>query len=111
MRIIILLSTLFYLSSCTSYKEIQYLQGNIDSTKYSQFKVPEQKIQRGDQISISVFSDNAAASALFNAGGAVQQQAAGSSQMAAVNAGGSVYDVDQDGNIFSHKWESSMWRD
>ena len=100
MRIIILLSTLFYLSSCTSYKEIQYLQGNIDSTKYSQFKVPEQKIQRGDQISISVFSDNAAASALFNAGGGVQQQAAGSSQMTAVNAGGSVYDVDQDGNIF-----------
>ncbi len=100
MRIIILLATLFYLSSCTSYKQLQYLQGSIDSTQFSQFKVPEQRIQKGDQISISVFSDNAAASSLFNAGGGVQQQSAGSSQMTVANAGGSVYDVDQDGNIF-----------
>ena len=57
---------LAYLSSCTTYKQLQYLQGDIDSTKYSQFKVPEQRIQKGDQISIAVFSDNAAASAMFN---------------------------------------------
>ena len=57
---------LAYLSSCTTYKQLQYLQGDIDSTKYSQFKVPEQRIQKGDQISIAVFSDNAAASSMFN---------------------------------------------
>ena len=106
MRIILLLSTLFYLSSCTSYKQLQYLQGNIDSTQFSQFKVPEQKIQKGDQISIAVFSDNAAASALFNNGGGagIQQQATPMQGNNAVQnaggGGGSVYDVDQDGNIF-----------
>jgi polysaccharide export outer membrane protein len=100
---------LIYLSSCTSYKEMQYLQGNIDSTQFSQFKVPEQRIQKGDQISIAVFSENAAASSLFNSGSSigVQQQSAGGNQMgnAAVNmnsgtTAGAVYDVDQEGNIF-----------
>jgi polysaccharide export outer membrane protein len=107
MRIFILLTTLFYLSSCTSYKQLQYLQGNIDSTKYSQFKVPEQKIQKGDQLSIAVFSDNAAASALFNNGGGagIQQQATpmqgNNNVMQNIGGGGSsIYDVDQDGNIF-----------
>jgi polysaccharide export outer membrane protein len=107
MRIVLFLSTLLYLTSCTSYKEIQYLQGNIDSAKYSEFKVPEQKIQKGDQLSIAVFSDNAAASALFNNGGSLGTQQSGAvnqnSSGAMMNAGntvGSVYDVDQEGNIF-----------
>ena len=106
MRILFILSTLLYLSSCTSYKQLQYLQGNIDSTKYSQFKVPEQRIQKGDQISIVVFSDNAAASAMFNSGGGIQQQGVGmqlNNNNAAANtvgSSGSVYDVDQEGNIF-----------
>ena len=103
MRILLILSTLFYLSSCTSYKQLQYLQGNIDSTQYSQFKVPEQRIQKGDQISIEVFSDNASASAMFNGSGGIQQPSGGlpSGNSGAVVSGvGSVYDVDQDGNIF-----------
>jgi polysaccharide export outer membrane protein len=103
MRIIIFFSFLLYLSSCTSYKQLQYLQGNIDSTKYSQFKVPEQRIQKGDQISIAVFSDNAAASAMFNGGGGIQQANQGmqpGNSGAGASTGGSVYDVDQDGNIF-----------
>lgn len=103
MRILLILSTLFYLSSCTSYKQLQYLQGNIDSTQYSQFKVPEQRIQKGDQISIAVFSDNASASAMFNGSGGIQQPSGGlpSGNSGAVVSGvGSVYDVDQDGNIF-----------
>jgi polysaccharide export outer membrane protein len=96
---------LIYLSSCTSYKQLQYLQGNIDSTQFSQFKVPEQKIQKGDQISIAVFSDNAAASSLFNNGGGAAVPQQGSLTQANNTAqnfgsGGSVYDVDQEGNIF-----------
>jgi polysaccharide export outer membrane protein len=92
---------LAYLSSCTTYKQLQYLQGNIDSTKYSQFKVPEQKIQKGDQISITVFSDNAAASALFNTG-SIPQVSGGMAQSSGsgVSAAGNVYEVDQEGNIF-----------
>lgn len=103
MRILLILSTLFYLSSCTSYKQLQYLQGNIDSTQYSQFKVPEQRIQKGDQISIAVFSDNASASAMFNGSGGIQQPSGGLSSGnsgAVVSGVGSVYDVDQEGNIF-----------
>jgi polysaccharide export outer membrane protein len=88
-------SFLFSLPSCTTYKQIQYLQGDIDSTKYSQFKVPEQKIQKGDQISIAVFSDNAAASSLFNTGSIPTSAGAGN-----VSAAGNVYEVDQEGNIF-----------
>lgn len=33
-------------SSCTTYKDLQYLQGEIDSVKYSQFKVPEHCIHK-----------------------------------------------------------------
>jgi polysaccharide export outer membrane protein len=96
---------LAYLSSCTTYKQLQYLQGDIDSTKYSQFKVPEQRIQKGDQISIAVFSDNAAASAMFNTGSIPQAITGGGTAMAqsagsGVSAAGNVYEVDQEGNIF-----------
>jgi polysaccharide export outer membrane protein len=95
---------LAYLSSCTTYKQLQYLQGDIDSTKYSQFKVPEQRIQKGDQISIAVFSDNAAASALFNTGTIPTSTGAGMNASAQasgnVSSAGNVYEVDQEGNIF-----------
>ena len=95
---------LAYLSSCTTYKQLQYLQGDIDSTKYSQFKVPEQRIQKGDQISIAVFSDNAAASALFNTGSIPTSTGAGMNAPAQasgnVSTAGNVYEVDQEGNIF-----------
>lgn len=93
----------FVFSSCTTYKKLQYLQGNIDSTAYSNFKVPEQKIQKGDQISIAVFSDNAAASAMFNTG-SVPVTAVGSTQSgmpgSGVTSAGNVYEVDNEGMIF-----------
>jgi polysaccharide export outer membrane protein len=100
-RLFLPVAFMAYLSSCTTYKQLQYLQGNIDSTKYSQFKVPEQRIQKGDQISIAVFSDNAAASALFNTG-SIPQLSGGMAQSAGsgVSAAGNVYEVDQEGNIF-----------
>lgn len=101
MRIISLLVFLLYLSSCTTYKQLQVLQGEIDSTKFSQFKVPEQKVQKGDQLSIAVFSDNAAASALFNTGSI---PSVGSSSMqlpgSGVNSNANIYEVDSEGMIF-----------
>lgn len=101
MRFLAFLAAIFYLSSCTTYKQLQYLQGNLDSTKYSQFVVPEQKAQKGDQLTISVFSDNAAASAPFNTGSlsATVGGAQGSSQTASGANLGS-YEVDKDGSIF-----------
>ena len=100
-RLFLPLFFLAYLSACTTYKQLQYLQGDLDSTKYSQFKVPEQRIQKGDQISIAVFSDNAAASAMFNTGSIPQVNGAmAQSAGSGVSAAGNVYEVDQEGNIF-----------
>lgn len=104
-RLFLPIAFIAYLSSCTTYKQLQYLQGDIDSTKYSQFKVPEQRIQKGDQISIAVFSDNAAASAMFNAGSIPQANAGAGTAIAqsagsGIAAAGNVYEVDQEGNIF-----------
>jgi polysaccharide export outer membrane protein len=101
MRIISLFTFLFYLSSCTTYKQLQVLQGEIDSAKFSQFNVPDQKVQKGDQLSITVFSDNAAASAMFNTGsitsiGNGQAQLPGSG----INQAGNIYEVDGEGMIF-----------
>lgn len=99
----LILSLALMLSSCTTYKQLQYMQGEIDSTKFSQFKVPEQKVQKGDQISIAVFSDNAAASAMFNTG-SIPSTTSGMSQASipgsGVSAPGNVYEVDNEGMIF-----------
>ena len=87
------------LSSCTTYKQLQYLQGEIDSTKYTQFKVPEQRAQKGDQLSINVFSDNAAASAPFNTG-SISSGVTGLSGQSGSGSNLGTYEVDKDGNIF-----------
>jgi len=86
-------------SSCTTYKQLQYLQGEIDSTKYSQFKVPEQRAQKGDQLSINVFSDNAAASAPFNTG-SISSGLGGLSGQTSTGSNLGNYEVDKDGNVF-----------
>ena len=86
-------------SSCTTYKQLQYLQGEIDSTKYSQFKVPEQRAQKGDQLSINVFSDNAAASAPFNTG-SISSGVGGLSVQTSTGSNMGNYEVDKDGNVF-----------
>ncbi|MEY4627704.1 MAG: hypothetical protein RLZZ595_30 [Bacteroidota bacterium] len=101
MRIVSLLAILFYLSSCTTYKHLQVLQGEIDSTRFSQFKVPEQKVQKGDQLSIAVYSDNAGASAMFNTGSiSAIGNAAGQLPGSGVSNAGNLYEVDNEGMIF-----------
>jgi polysaccharide export outer membrane protein len=101
MRIISLLVFLFYLSSCTTYKQLQVLQGEIDSTQFSQFKVPEQKVQKGDQLSIAVYSDNAAASAMFNTGSIPSVGGSGIQQAGSgVQPTANIYEVDSEGMIF-----------
>ena len=96
---LILLTFLLTQTSCTTYRQLQYLQGSIDSTKYSEFKVPEQRAQKGDQLSISVFSDNAAASAPFNTGSVSSGVGGAAAQSSGAVSMGS-YEVDKDGNIF-----------
>lgn len=52
--------------SCGNTREITYLQGKFDTAKLSQIKVPEPVVQKGDLISIIVYSDNPNATALYN---------------------------------------------
>ncbi len=52
--------------SCRTQKQVQYLQGPIDTAVLSKIVIPEPTIQKGDILGITVFSDNPAASAEFN---------------------------------------------
>jgi len=62
----IIIIILFSLISCTNSKELQYLQGNLDTSIINKLTFPEPFIQVGDILSIIVFSDNAASSKPFN---------------------------------------------
>lgn len=78
----------FTLSSCGNTRQLTYIQGQFDTAKLSQIVRSEPIIQKGDLISIIVYSDNPAATALYN-----QAVAPGASSSAGVggtntNAGG-----------------------
>lgn len=97
----IILTLLFFslLSSCRTQKQVPYLQGRIDSAGLNQLNIPQPVIQKGDLLSITIFSDDPAASAFYN-----QQAGSGSSALSSIqstantqNAGG--YLVDAEGNI------------
>jgi len=109
----IIFSVLFLsstLSSCFSSKPVAYFNGNIDTSLVQNIKIPEQLIQIGDLLSITIYSDNPEATAIYNqAGGAsaAPSQAAGVSKsvttnIAAPGGGSSGYLVDLDGNIRLH---------
>ncbi|PWT99989.1 MAG: BexD/CtrA/VexA family polysaccharide export protein [Bacteroidetes bacterium] len=95
------------LFSCKTQKQVQYLQGSIDTTKFSQVKIPEPVIQRDDLLGITVYSDNPEATAIYN-----QQMVTSPTSSAVSTTGSSVggfmgaaaptmpgYLVDQDGDI------------
>lgn len=56
----------FEFSACTSSRPLQYVQGRFDTAQYSDYIIKAPVIQRSDLISIVVFSDNAAATAIYN---------------------------------------------
>lgn len=89
-------------SSCISSKPIQYFQTSFDSTKYAQVKVPEPLIQQRDLLQITVYSDNPAASAMYNQGYVAPSQESPKTTTASTDAGagkGSGYLVDAEGSI------------
>lgn len=53
-------------SSCGDVKKLQYLQGPIDTSKYGTVNYKEPVIQNGDILSITVYSANPLASAIYN---------------------------------------------
>jgi polysaccharide export outer membrane protein len=94
------------LSSCGSTKELNYMQGSFDTTKLSQAKIIDPIIQKGDILSIIVYSDNPDATKIYNQPLITTSSSSGSG----VDAGGSTliagssptsggYLVDEKGNI------------
>lgn len=98
------LVVIYALASCTSYRQLQVIQGEIDTARFSTIKVPEQRVQKGDQLSIAVYSDNAAASSIFNATvGANLNSHQGQVSGSGVNLSGNIYEVDNEGMIYFPK--------
>jgi polysaccharide export outer membrane protein len=102
----------FAFCSCGDTRHLTYMQGKFDTTKLSQIQVNEPKIQVGDLLQIIVFSDNPAATALFNQALITSVSsgtaASGSSQGGTGSTAGTVttgspttpgYLVDEKGNI------------
>jgi polysaccharide biosynthesis/export protein len=50
-------------SSCGNVKNLQYLQGSFDTTRLKNVHIPEPVIQKGDLLSITVYSDDPLATA------------------------------------------------
>jgi polysaccharide export outer membrane protein len=102
---ICLLAVVVEMSSCVNIRKLQYMQGAFDTTKLSSYTIPEPIIQKGDQLSITVYSDNPAASAIYNQSappaGSNNPASLGASTVmsgtAVAGAGG--YLVDGNGNI------------
>jgi len=53
-------------TACINTRPIQYIQGRFDTAQLSKIEVKEPIIQRADLISITVFSDLAIATAIYN---------------------------------------------
>jgi polysaccharide export outer membrane protein len=85
--------------SCGNVREITYLQGSFDTAKLSQVVTKDYLIQKGDLLSIVVFSDNPEATRIYNqslAGTGGASGAAGASGGSGSTGG---YLVDENGFI------------
>lgn len=102
--------TLIFLSSCFGSKPVQYFNGNLDTTALQTVNIPEPVIQVGDLLSITIFSDNPEATAIYNQAGIssapIQSANATTSKTvnANTNAAGTTngYLVDKNGDIRLH---------
>lgn len=97
-ELVIIMGVLVFNTSCGNLKQLQYLQGTIDTAALSTINFVEPLIQKGDLISITVYSDNQLASALYNQGGA-STSALSSPSSSTPASGGTGYLVSQDGFI------------
>ena len=96
-----------FLNSCGSTRPYIYMQGEFDTARLSQIKVTDPVVQKGDMVSIIVFSDNPEATKIFNqpliASPTAAAAGAGGSEVQQGIAGGAPtsngYLVDDNGNI------------
>lgn len=96
------LLVMMVLASCGDVKNLQYMQGGFDTTKLSRYTLPPIMIQKGDLLSITVFSDNPAATAIYNqSASTTAAPTTGTGAMIQANASTAAggYLVDDDGNI------------
>ncbi len=56
----------FMLGSCGNTRQFTYMQGTFDTARLSEIKIVEPIIQKGDLLSIIVYSDNPPATAIYN---------------------------------------------
>ncbi len=85
------------LASCGNTRNLQYMQGTFDTSKLSDYRIPVPRIQKGDLLSIIVYSDNPTATAIYN-----QSIVAAGGGLSGNTAGGGTtpgYLVDEEGNI------------
>ena len=61
-----LITITMLLGACTNMRTLTYMQGSFDTAKLSQVNAPEPIIQKGDLLSIIVYSDNQEATKLYN---------------------------------------------
>lgn len=61
--VIVTLFVIILTTSCGNVKNLQYLQGSFDTAQLSKVQIPEPIIQKGDLLSITVFSDDALSTA------------------------------------------------
>jgi polysaccharide export outer membrane protein len=95
-----------FFASCVSYKNQIFFQGLSDTTYIASTKQPEPILQRGDQLSIFVYTPDPIASAYYNMpmgggqGGSMQMLNQGN------QAGGTIagYLIDEDGEIVFPKF-------
>ena len=94
---LLILLSIGILCSCGNSKKLQYIQGPFDSTLYSKINYHEPLIKTGDILGITVYSDNPAASAIYN-----QASQAPTTPGIAANVANNGYLVDNNGNIVLH---------
>jgi polysaccharide export outer membrane protein len=93
-------------SSCLVSKPVRYFEGLTDSTMMENIVIPDQLIQKGDMLSIKIFSDNPDATHIFNqasggGGSSSPKGGQGNETQATSNATGG-YLVDNKGQIRLH---------
>lgn len=98
--IIFLISIAICIFSCKTTQPKQYVEGPYDADMLKQIPVPDPIIQKGDMLSIIVYSDNPANTLLYNQpmGAGAPAGGSGTSTSGGGQSSGG-YLVDNDGNI------------
>jgi polysaccharide export outer membrane protein len=105
---ILLVIFLATFSSCVNTRQLIYMQGSFDTARLSKIVIKEQVIEKGDVMSIVVYSDNPDATKIYNqtiittapSSSSVTGASSGTSTgISGASPAGSGYLVDENGNI------------